>query len=128
MLGIGLMYLFALVLRWFDPKYIPLQDEQGLHLAAHPTMEPAMMSPMAMARKVTTGIKALRSTCRRRAEPRLRPHPPYLPATGAHRRPQAGRVGGPGGGFSKAFPMGTSPLSKKKGGDAAWTPPPIPFQ
>ena len=34
-LGIGLMYLFALVLRWFDPKYIPLQDEQGLHLAAH---------------------------------------------------------------------------------------------
>ena len=23
-LGIGLMYLFALVLRWFDPKYIPL--------------------------------------------------------------------------------------------------------
>lgn len=34
-LGIGLMYLFALVLRWFDPKYIPLRDEQGLHLAAH---------------------------------------------------------------------------------------------
>ena len=34
-MGIGLMYLFALVLRWFDPKYIPLQDEQGLHLAAH---------------------------------------------------------------------------------------------
>lgn len=34
-LGIGLMYLFALVLHWFDPKYIPLRDEQGLHLAAH---------------------------------------------------------------------------------------------
>lgn len=34
-LGIGLMYLFALVLHWFDPKYVPLQDEQGLHLAAH---------------------------------------------------------------------------------------------
>ena len=37
------------------------------------TMEPAMMSPMAMARKVTTGIMALRSTCLRRAEPRLLP-------------------------------------------------------
>lgn len=34
-LGIGLMYLFALVLHWFDPKYVPLQDENGLHLAAH---------------------------------------------------------------------------------------------
>ena len=34
-----------------------------------------MMSPMAMARKVTTGIMALRSTCLRRAEPRLFPLP-----------------------------------------------------
>ena len=30
--GIGLMYLFALVLHWFEPKYVPLADGVGAHL------------------------------------------------------------------------------------------------
>ena len=34
-MGIGLMYLFALVLKWFRPEYVPLRDEAGSHLAAH---------------------------------------------------------------------------------------------
>ena len=31
-MGIGLMYLFALVLRWFKPEYVPLADGLGPHL------------------------------------------------------------------------------------------------
>lgn len=31
-MGIGLMYLFALVLRWFEPRYIPLEEGLGAHL------------------------------------------------------------------------------------------------
>ena len=31
-MGIGLMYLFALVLHWFEPKYIPLEENLGAHL------------------------------------------------------------------------------------------------
>lgn len=31
-LGIGLMWLFALVLRWFEPEYVPLQDGLWPHL------------------------------------------------------------------------------------------------
>ena len=35
-LGIGLMYLFALVLKWFRSEYVPLWDESGaLQLGAH---------------------------------------------------------------------------------------------
>ncbi len=30
--GIGLMYLFALVLHWFRPEYVPLKDGLGAHL------------------------------------------------------------------------------------------------
>ena len=31
-MGIGLMYLFALVLHWFKPEYVPLTDGLGPHL------------------------------------------------------------------------------------------------
>ena len=31
-MGIGLMYLFALVLRWFEPKYVPMEEDLGAHL------------------------------------------------------------------------------------------------
>lgn len=31
-MGLGLMFLFALVLRWFEPKYVPLEDGLGAHL------------------------------------------------------------------------------------------------
>lgn len=31
-LGIGLMYLFALVLHWFEPEYVPLSEGVGAHL------------------------------------------------------------------------------------------------
>ena len=31
-MGIGLMYLFALVLRWFEPRYVPLEEGLGAHL------------------------------------------------------------------------------------------------
>lgn len=31
-MGIGLMYLFALVLKWFRPEYVPLKDGLGAHL------------------------------------------------------------------------------------------------
>ena len=31
-MGIGLMFLFALVLHWFEPKYVPLEDGLGAHL------------------------------------------------------------------------------------------------
>ena len=31
-MGIGLMYLFALVLRWFEPKYVPIEEGLGAHL------------------------------------------------------------------------------------------------
>ena len=31
-MGIGLMYLFALVLHWFEPKYIPMEEGLGAHL------------------------------------------------------------------------------------------------
>lgn len=31
-MGIGLMYLFALVLHWFEPEYIPLEEDLGAHL------------------------------------------------------------------------------------------------
>lgn len=31
-LGIGLMYLFALVLKWFQPEYVPLEKGLGAHL------------------------------------------------------------------------------------------------
>jgi peptide/nickel transport system permease protein len=31
-LGIGLMYLFALVLHWFSPEYVPLSQGLGAHL------------------------------------------------------------------------------------------------
>ena len=31
-MGIGLMYLFALVLHWFEPKYVPIEDGLGAHL------------------------------------------------------------------------------------------------
>ena len=35
-MGIGLMLLFALVLKWFRPEYVPLRDEAGvLQLGAH---------------------------------------------------------------------------------------------
>ena len=30
--GIALMYLFALVLHWFEPRYVPLSDGVGAHL------------------------------------------------------------------------------------------------
>ena len=50
-----------------------MRPRPGMLNTCSTTMEPAMMSPMAMARKVTTGIMALRSTCRRRTEPRLFP-------------------------------------------------------
>ena len=31
-MGIGLMFLFALVLKWFRPEYVPLEDGLGAHL------------------------------------------------------------------------------------------------
>jgi len=31
-MGIGLMYLFALVLHWFEPEYVPLENGLGAHL------------------------------------------------------------------------------------------------
>lgn len=31
-MGIGLVYLFALVLRWFEPRYVPLEEGLGAHL------------------------------------------------------------------------------------------------
>ena len=31
-MGIGLMYLFALVLHWFEPKYVPIEEDLGAHL------------------------------------------------------------------------------------------------
>ena len=31
-MGIGLMYLFALVLHWFEPEYVPLEKGLGAHL------------------------------------------------------------------------------------------------
>ena len=31
-MGIGLMYLFALVLHWFKPEYIPIEEGLGAHL------------------------------------------------------------------------------------------------
>lgn len=31
-MGIGLVYLFALVLHWFEPKFIPLDEDLGAHL------------------------------------------------------------------------------------------------
>ena len=31
-MGIGLMYLFALILHWFEPKYIPIEEGLGAHL------------------------------------------------------------------------------------------------
>lgn len=31
-MGIGLMYLFALVLKWFEPEYVPLERGLGPHL------------------------------------------------------------------------------------------------
>lgn len=31
-MGLGLMFLFALVLRWFEPKYVSLEDGLGAHL------------------------------------------------------------------------------------------------
>jgi peptide/nickel transport system permease protein len=31
-MGIGLMYLFALVLHWFSPEYVPLSQGLGAHL------------------------------------------------------------------------------------------------
>lgn len=31
-MGLGLMFLFALVLRWFEPRYVPLEDGLGAHL------------------------------------------------------------------------------------------------
>ena len=35
-MGIGLMFLFALVLKWFRPEYVPLKDGSGaLQLGAH---------------------------------------------------------------------------------------------
>ena len=34
-LGIGLLFLFSLVLGWFRPEYVPLRDAEGFHLAAH---------------------------------------------------------------------------------------------
>ena len=34
-MGIGLLFLFALVLKWFSPEYVALRDETGVHLAEH---------------------------------------------------------------------------------------------
>jgi len=34
-MGIGLLFLFALVLKWFSPEYVALRDEAGLHLGEH---------------------------------------------------------------------------------------------
>ena len=31
-MGIGLMYLFALVLHWFEPKFVPMSDGMAAHL------------------------------------------------------------------------------------------------
>ena len=31
-LGIGILYLFALILRWFAPEYVPLSQGLGAHL------------------------------------------------------------------------------------------------
>ena len=31
-MGIGLVYLFALVLHWFEPKFVPLDEDLGAHL------------------------------------------------------------------------------------------------